>query len=143
MWLFTTYGFFSVASAWANEDKKTYTIDPDNMMIRSRVKQHLVNLQDRFDVLTEYEIKTSVTNDYMFRMMVPKAIWVNCIAELASEQMWSNFKDECHENEERLGKAFVMALHAVWGIMLKLQPFRSLSGLGGGAFAPPSQRAQK
>lgn len=137
MWLFTVYGFFSVASAQIDDvtnPEKFYYIDSDNMMIRTRVRQHLVNLQNRFATLEPLEIKVSNTNDYMFRMIVPKAVWADCVKAMAEEQEWSNFKNECHEKEERLGRPYVNALHAIWSVMYKLQPLVS-------RIAAPSFRA--
>ena len=44
MWIFTRYGFFSIACA-NNPDG---TINPDTVMVRARLHEHLVNLKERF-----------------------------------------------------------------------------------------------
>ena len=44
MWIFTRYGFFSIACA----SKTDGTIDPDKVMVRARLHEHLVSLKYRF-----------------------------------------------------------------------------------------------
>jgi len=45
MWIFTKYGFFSIACA---NKPGSGDIDPNVVMVRSRLKGHLVNLRERF-----------------------------------------------------------------------------------------------
>ena len=90
MWLFTRYGFYSVACA----DMKDGSFDPSTMMVRARRKSHLQALQKRFPELAADEIVMFPGRDYKYRLIVAKDSWIKIVAELASEQTWSNFKAE-------------------------------------------------
>jgi hypothetical protein len=118
MWIFTKYGFFS-ASATKRDNK---------IMIRTREWAHLRNLQKRFATLCPYVIKESQGTDYQFRLVVPRDLWVEVVAELAREQTWSNFKDEAQkfEKENKQSYAYVDALHDVW--MRMRQTVKDLDG---------------
>jgi hypothetical protein len=118
MWLFTRYGFFSAACA----QKKNGAIDKDTIMVRSRTMRHLLNLQKRFSGLAP-EILVDSGTDYRYRIIIPKSQWVEVVSEIASEQTWSNFKNEAarfaRENGDSTG--YVHALHDIWGTMYELQ----------------------
>ena len=47
MWIFTRYGFFSIACA----NKPDGTINHDTVMVRARLYEHLVSLKERFPAL--------------------------------------------------------------------------------------------
>jgi hypothetical protein len=117
MWLFTRYGFYSVACA----DKPDGTIDPATLMIRSRRRAHLENLKKRFPSLAEANIVRLRGRDYRWRLFVPKDHWVEVISELAREQEWSNFKNEAARYLGKSGSSYTHALHKVWGTMNDLQ----------------------
>ncbi|MDR3701226.1 MAG: hypothetical protein P4L56_16385 [Candidatus Sulfopaludibacter sp.] len=117
MWLFTRYGFFSIACA----DRAGGGLDPQNVMIRARCEGHLRNLQTRFPAIGGAEIVILPECDYRYRLIVPKASWVPMIGELANEQDWSNFKDEAARFQGSSGRGYVSALHRVWEVMYRLQ----------------------
>jgi hypothetical protein len=121
MWVFTRYGFVSIACA----RKPNGGVDEASVMVRARTREHLVNLKARF-ADTEFgraEIRQSVGTDYKYRVIVPKSVWVGILAELAMEQTWSNFKNEAARlaNGKKDAHQYVDALHEVWGIMCNLQ----------------------
>ena len=70
MWLFTRYGFYSIACARKSDN----SIDPKLVMIRARLLPHLKNLQQRFPALAEVEVVTLPARDYLYRLIVPKVI---------------------------------------------------------------------
>jgi hypothetical protein len=117
MWLFTRYGFYSIASA----KKVDGSLDSRSMMVRARVAEHLSNLKKRFSVLADAEVLTLPERDYRYRLIVPKQVWVSVAAELAEEQEWSNFKDEAARYQGKLGSEYIGALHRVWTEMYQLQ----------------------
>ena len=117
MWIFTRYGFFSVASA----SKPDGSRDRETVMVRARRKDHLESLRDRFPALADKKILTMPNADYRYRIIVPKQAWVSVVAELAEEQDWSNFKNEVSSHQGKSGAAYVRALHDVWEIMNGLQ----------------------
>ena len=122
MWIFTRYGFYSIACA---DKPGTKIIDPDTVMVRARVKKHLNNLQDRFTTLADTKILTLQGHDYDFRMLIPKSTWLQILNQLADEQVWRNFKLEAANNVKQTGIDYTRALHEVWGTMYSLQEARS------------------
>jgi hypothetical protein len=117
MWIFTRYGFVSVACA----SKKNGKIDEETVMVRARSRQHLVNLQERFPdtELGKAEILSAAGTDYEYRVILPKAKWVSILSELAMEQTWSNFKNESSRfaSEKRMTHSYVDVLHEIWHVM--------------------------
>jgi hypothetical protein len=117
MWIFTRYGFYSVACASTPDG----SLDRGTVMVRGRRKDHLQNLRDRFPAIAAAEIVTMADRDYRYRMIVPKSVWVPILAELAEEQEWSNFKNDVATYLGTQGASYTRALHEVWGIMYRLQ----------------------
>lgn len=117
MWIFTRYGFYSIACA----RKPDGSIDPAMMMVRARRKSHLARLQFRFPKLAAAEIVKTESTDYRYRLVVPKADWTAALAELAEEQSWSNFKSEAARFQGQAGARYIHALHDVWSVMYRIQ----------------------
>ncbi|HWR50112.1 MAG TPA: hypothetical protein VN428_03340 [Bryobacteraceae bacterium] len=117
MWLFTRYGFFSIACA----QKQNGTMDADTVMVRARCREHLCNLQERVSALATYEIRLTPGRDYACRIIVPKRVWADVLFDLATEQEWSNFKNEVADFQGEGGAGYVHALHDVWARMARLQ----------------------
>ena len=117
MWIFTKYGFFSIACAQA-EGGGT---DTDLLMIRAREHEHLENLRFRFTDLANYEITQSLHTDYRYRIIVPKSEWISVLAKMADEQAWSSFKSEVAKYRGSYDQPYLKALDQVWGSMRSLQ----------------------
>ena len=116
MWLFTRYGFYSIASARTPDG----SIDPEKIMVRARLVAHLKNLRKRFPDVPA-DILTWPNRDYRFRLIVAKEVWIRIVAELTREQEWSNFKNEAARHQGTGSQAYVHALHRVWSVMSDLQ----------------------
>jgi hypothetical protein len=119
MWLFTRYGFYSIASA-TSASKPNGPTGPSDVMIRARCRAHIESLRKRFPELSEYKIREWPNRDYRFRLIIDKETWVRVIAELAREQTWSNFKNEVADFQSK-DHDYIHALHDVWSIMKNLQ----------------------
>ena len=121
MWIFTRYGFFSIACASTPDG----AIDTGTMMVRSRLREHLISLKDRFpdSDVGKAEIQSSDHTDYRYRIVVSKSAWVAALAELATEQTWANFKNEASRfsRAKKMAYAYVDALHSIWDVMYRLQ----------------------
>jgi hypothetical protein len=117
MWVFTRYGFYSIACA----SKSDGSIDDQSVMVRARCIAHLHGLQKRFPALAVGKILELPNRDYGYRLIIPKASWVAILGELAREQNWSNFKNEAAKYQGKLGRGYVDALHKVWEVMYRLQ----------------------
>jgi hypothetical protein len=122
MWLFTKYGFYSVVCARRGAGQPGQTVDPERIMVRSRLHEHLQALQERLpDLLGACEIREFAGSDYAYRIFVDKAVWSQAILELTSEMDYDNFKSEVARFQGRGGREYEHALHNVWGVMHKLQ----------------------
>lgn len=118
MWLMTIYGFFSIACA---KNLQTLKIDPDTVMIRARVREHLQNLKDRFpEELGAFSINETPKTDYRYRLIVPKPTWVSVLSAMQTEQNYGNFKKEVGLNPKHSASGYENALHKVWRTMLDL-----------------------
>src|ERR1035438_6454471 len=82
MWVFTRYGFYSIACA----SKSDGSLDKQSVMVRARCIAHLQGLQKRFPALAVGEIRKLPNHDYRYRLIIPKASWIAIIGELAQEQ---------------------------------------------------------
>jgi hypothetical protein len=117
MWIFTRYGFYSIACA----SKPDGSLDSQSVMVRARCIDHLRSLQKRFPALAVGNILELPNRDYRYRLIIPKASWTAIVGELAQEQVWSNFKNEGAKYQGTSGRGYVDALHEVWGVMNRLQ----------------------
>lgn len=127
MWIFTKYGFFSVVCARKGDGKHGQPIDPDRIMVRSRLRRHLRLLQERFpDLIGQCEIQKNTGTDYAFRLFVPKNEWVHVLARLAEETNYDNFKSEVADHLGAAGSAYENSLTDVWSVMYKLQQTEGL-----------------
>ena len=117
MWIFTRYGFYSIASA----SRPDGSLDNQSVMVRARCRAHLRSLQKRFPALAVGDILEWPNRDYRYRLIIPKASWTEIMGQLAQEQEWSNFKNEAAKYQGKSGRGYVDALHDVWGVMHRLQ----------------------
>jgi hypothetical protein len=93
MWLFTRYGFFSVVCGRTN--KGSGAVDPDLVIVRSRDRQHLERLKERFPhQFWRLKVHESAGTDYAYRIFVEKKTWAKLSAVLASEINYDDFKAE-------------------------------------------------
>jgi len=122
MWVFTKYGFFSAVCARQKDGEYNQPVNPDRIMVRSRLRKHLVALKNRFpNLLGHSEIKEFAAADYAFRMFVDKPIWSQVLSRLAEEIDYDNFKSEVAYHQGQGGKAYERSLHEVWSVMHRLQ----------------------
>ena len=122
MWLFTKYGFYSSVCARQGDGHHGQPVDPDRLMIRARVRDHLEGLQRRFpEQLAEIAISETPDTDYRYRMFVDKAVWTPVLVGLAEEMDYDNFKSEVARHQGAAGANYEHALHDVWSVMYQLQ----------------------
>ena len=122
MWIFTKHGFFSAVCARKGNGNHGQPVDPDRMMVRARVREHLEALKKRFpDLLGECDIMESPSTDYAFRLFVQKSAWMQVSSGLAEETDYDNFKSEVARHQGKAGAAYEHSLHEVWSVMNRLQ----------------------
>ena len=122
MWLFTKHGFYSVVCARQGDGSYGQPIDPDRLMVRARVRDHLKALRKRFfDLLGRYDIIESIGTDYAYRMFVPKSVWLQVLVGLTEEMDYDNFKSEVARFQGESGADYEHAWHEVWSVMSRLQ----------------------
>ena len=122
MWLFTKYGFFSAVCARLGDGRHGQPVDPDRIIVRARVREHLEGLKKRFpDLLGRCDILEFAGTDYAFRIVIEKRVWSQVLSGLADETDYDNFKSEVVRHQGRAGAAYEHALHGVWSVMYRLQ----------------------
>jgi len=122
MWIFTKHGFFSAVSARMGDGKHSQPVDPDRIMVRARLREHLEALKRRFpDLLGECEVHETASTDYAFRLFVQKSAWMQVLAGLAEETDYDNFKSKVARHQGKAGADYEHSLHEVWSVMNRLQ----------------------
>jgi hypothetical protein len=122
MWLFTKYGFFSAVCARKGDGRHGQPPDPNRVMVRARMRQHLDRLKARFsDKFADCDVTETTTTDYRYRLFVAKPLWSQVLAELSGEMDYDNFKSEVARFQGSAGADYEAALHKVWSVMNRLQ----------------------
>jgi hypothetical protein len=122
MWLFTKHGFYSAVCARQGQGGHSQPVDPDRIMVRARIRNHLDALKQRFPQwLGVCEIREFDGTDYAYRLFVSKSDWVQVLAGLAEELDYDNFKSEVARYQGHAGAAYEHSLHDVWSVMNRLQ----------------------
>ena len=107
MWLFTKYGFFSAVCARRGAGEYGQPVDPDRIMVRSRLRSHLESLKNRFsEQLGSCEILETPSTDYRYRLFVSNQAWSVVMAELAMNTDYDNFKSEVARHQGHKGAAY-------------------------------------
>jgi len=122
MWIFTKHGFFSAVSARKGTGKRDEPVDPDRIIVRARVRDHLEALKKRFaTILSKCDIKEFAGSDYAYRLFVTRSAWEQVVAGLVQETDYDNFKAEVARHQGTAGSAYEHSLHEVWSVMNRLQ----------------------
>jgi hypothetical protein len=122
IWIFTKHGFYSAVCARNGNGSHNQPVDPDRIMVRARVRDHLEALKSRFpELLGQCEIWEDAGTDYAFRLFVPKSTWTKVVMELAEETDYDNFKSKVARHQGHAGAAYERSLHDVWSVMNRLQ----------------------
>ena len=122
MWLFTKYGFYSSVCARQGEGGHGQPVDPNRIMVRCRLKEHLDALKERFpELLGDCEIKEFSGTDYAFRIFVEKTVWSKVLVGLNEEMDYDNFKSKVARHQGGAGADYKHSLHEVWSVMNRLQ----------------------
>ncbi len=121
MWIFTRDGFFSVVLARKIKDNiPTQEVDPDTVMVRARCYQHLENLKQNYNDLTNTDIQETANTDYRYRIIVPKAVWSSILETMCQELDYTNFKSTCARSP-LTDQSYDELLHEVWHKHYELQ----------------------
>jgi hypothetical protein len=99
MWIFTRYGFFSIACA----SKPDGSPDAQTVMVRARRSEHLGRLQGRFPALADASILTMPDRDYRYRIVVAKDTWAKVISELAMSRSGATSRTRLPATRARAG----------------------------------------
>lgn len=122
MWLFTKHGFFSAVCARQGDGGHGQPVDPDQIMVRARVRNHLEALKEKFsDLLADCEIMEFSGTDYAYRIFVPKPTWSQVMVGLTEEMDYDNFKSKVARHQGSAGADYEHSLHEVWSVMNRLQ----------------------
>lgn len=121
MWVFTSFGAFSVVAPKSDEGRGP-TVEADKAMIRSRRRGDLEELFRRYPALAGTRIIESDHADYRWRAIVSRVVWADVMWQIATDATYTNFKSEAAAQAKgRDGRDYVHALHDVWAVMRRLQ----------------------
>lgn len=118
MWIFSTYGFFSVVCLNnrpldGSPLKGKLSVDKERVAVRARVRAHLENLlKDYPELNSEAEILDTPGRDYACRIVLSRSTWAEVVRGMAQDIDYENFKG-------RVGHAdplYAEWLSRVWGI---------------------------
>ena len=117
MWIYSTKGFYSIVE---NRD------NPNQVIIRARLKKDIDNLKRIFDSLKLRTTKITVSSrtDYRYRFITDRMDWMTVMIRLMLSIDYDNFKNAVFKSEsgkirERRHEAYLK----IWGIMCNLQEF--------------------
>jgi len=122
MWLFTKYGFISAVNARLGGPNRSSPPDPSLIVIRARVRSHMQNLFNAFpSLLSGFEINEDTVGqrDYKYIAIVPKAVWVRLVSELANEMNYPKFKSSLIDFDGK--NDYHDSLLDVWNLMYETQ----------------------
>lgn len=107
MWLMTDFGFFSIVKKEGEE----------NLTVRARVKQDLLNLKERY-LPGLGAIEETEYADYRYRVRVPREIFAEALRNIALDIDYPNFKSSVAKKQ---GKARARMYGEVWHQLYNLQ----------------------
>lgn len=81
MWIMTTRGFYSVVE---------HRDDSSKVMVRARCKKDIDALSELLPSAEPFELQTS---DYAWRVVVPRAEWIEALTEMSKQIDYDNFKN--------------------------------------------------
>lgn len=113
-WYFTVHGMFSVVCGKHQHGPQKGQVDPDTIMLRARSAKHLSALTEAHaDLLARFEIRKSKGTDYPCRLVVPRTVWLELAARLASSINYGNFKAAA-QSAGKGDPEYQRLLHEVW-----------------------------
>lgn len=119
VWVISVHGAFSINCA--DTSPGSGVLDPDTLMVRARRREHLELLRGAFPALAEFPVIETPRGDYAFRVVAPKAVVAQVMAELVLAVDHKNFKRACAARSAELGPGYGTALHATWSALARLQ----------------------
>lgn len=110
MWLQTTDGFFSVVEHRDNDEL---------VLIRARTREDLENLT-RYDAegFDDEHIIEDLAADYQWRLIAPRAAWLEVLTKLTNEIDYDNFKDAVKKKQ---GPERASLYMSIWTVLRRLQ----------------------
>lgn len=119
MWVFhPALGHFSVV---VPTNQTTGAREQDRLMVRSRRKEHLELLRAAHPILSKTKILRSARGDYMWRVVIPRADFVQVMREMVEQITYTNVKSCAGAHSDKVGADYVHALHACHTLFAKLQ----------------------
>jgi len=95
MWAFSENGMYSVVAARCQAADGSFTgdVDPQTLLVRARIREHLERLCDAHAASgLSSEIITTPTHDYRFRLVIAKPTWSSVMTEMVEAIDYTNFK---------------------------------------------------
>lgn len=107
MWIFTTFGFFSIVQKPGD----------DRLTVRARARTDLDALRSQYLPALSETIEGAGT-DYRYRATVPRADLAQAMSRIVTDVTYSNFKSEVARGA---GHGRERLYHRVWDVMYTLR----------------------
>ncbi len=120
MWIFTRWGFYSVACARQGDGGHENEIDPHNLIVAATLRSQLEAIQLHLpDLIGNCAIKEHADADFKYQMFVEKNIWSQVMLSLSQELNYDNFRDEMVKEHSMDDTQYLKQLTSVGNILLK------------------------
>ena len=122
MWLFTRWGFYSIACARQGDDGSTGNeIDSHSLVIEAFDEQHLTALKSHLpDLIGNCFIKQVAESEFRFHMIVDKNIWSQVMLSLSQELNYDDFREEMVRKHSMDDPAYLKAMTDIEQFVAKI-----------------------
>ena len=122
MWLFTRWGFYSIACARQGNDGSTGNeIDSHSLVIEAFDEQHLTALKSHLpDLIGNCFIKKVADSEFRFHMIVDKNIWSQVMLSLSQELNYDDFREEMVRKHSMDDPAYLKAMTDIEQFVAKI-----------------------
>ena len=121
MWLFTRWGFYSIACARQGDGGNESGIDSHSLVIEAFSQQHLEALKAHLpDLIGNSFIQEVAESELRFHMIVDKNIWSQVMLSLSQELNFDDFREEMVQKHSMDDPGYLKAMTNIEQIFSKI-----------------------
>ncbi|MDG2408177.1 MAG: hypothetical protein P8M53_04115 [Pirellulales bacterium] len=122
MWIFTRWGFYSIASARQGDGGHENDLDSHGLVVQAIFRSQLEALKFHLpDLIGNCDIKEHSDSEYKFHMFVDKNIWSQVMLSLSQELNYDNFREEIVKEHSMESPIYLKTITDISNFMSKLQ----------------------
>ena len=111
MWLFTRWGFYSIACARQGDGGNENEINSHSLVIEAFSQQHLEALKAHLpDLIGNSFIQEVAESELRFHMIVDKNIWSQVMLSLSQELNYDDFREEMVQKHSMDDPSYLKAM---------------------------------